>query len=52
MIVTPQGVAALLAGRKDASNQTVVSVEVHPNLVPGDPFPATVQVAELAPERG
>lgn len=52
LTVTPQGVAALLAGRKDASATTEVSVEVHPNLVPGEPFRATVQVAELAPGRG
>lgn len=49
--VSSKGVAALLAGRKDASTSTEVSVEVHPNLVPGEPFRATVQVAELAPGR-
>lgn len=51
LTVTPEGVAALLAGRKNApgSAPTEVSVEVHPNLVPGEPFLATVQVAELAP---
>lgn len=52
LTVTPHGVAALLAGRKDASANTEVSVEVRPNLVPGEPFRATVQVAELAPGRG
>ena len=51
LTVTPEGVAALLAGRRDPSgtSRTEVSIEVHPNLVPGEPFLATVQVAEQSP---
>ena len=50
LTVSADGVAALLAGRKETgSARTRVSIEVHPNLVPGDAFEATVQVAELSP---
>jgi hypothetical protein len=50
LTITPQGVAALLAGRDGGRGRTSVLVEVHPNLVPGEPFSAEVRVSELTPE--
>ncbi|HEV7191913.1 MAG TPA: hypothetical protein VGN35_01820 [Jatrophihabitantaceae bacterium] len=53
LTVTPAGLAILLAGEQDGAEEghTEITVEVRPNLVPGDPFVATVQIAELTPER-
>jgi hypothetical protein len=52
LTVTPDAIAALLASRDGASAvHAEVMVEVHPNLVPGEPFLADVRVAELTPER-
>jgi hypothetical protein len=52
LTVTPDGIAALLASRDGASAvRAEVMVEIHPNLVPGEPFRADVTVAEMSPGR-